>query len=163
MRRSNIPFAQMLLGLISEPSFIKFNNILSEPNFFTIVSRTHYERWHSSFYGWLLDPNGSHLMRDYVLNRFLLLTHDERCIKPKTHKNTDLSKILPTIEFSEIEVAPNEFLSLERSVKDVGRFDIFLTAKYQSTRNTSGRLNIIFELKIDSEIKGMVHFFRQIG
>lgn len=153
MRNStDIPFSQRLLELISEPNFIKFSNILGEPNFFTIVGRTHYERWHSSFYGWLLDPNGSHLMRDYVLTRFLLLIYDERCLKPSFHDKNDLSKILPTIEFENLEVAPNEFLSSEISVRDLGRFDIFLTADYRKLAGILGHLNIIFELKIDSSV-----------
>lgn len=152
MKNKSVPFSQRLLELISEPSFIKFYHILSEPNFFTIVGRTHYERWHSCFYGWLLDENGSHLMRDYVLTRFLLLTYDERCLKSSNHKENPLARILPTIEFTNIESTPNEFLSSERSIKNLGRFDIFLTANYQNSSGLSGRINIIFELKINSSI-----------
>lgn len=152
MKNKVVPFSQKLLELISEPSFIKYTNILSEPNFFTIVGRTHYERWHSAFYGWLLDPNGSHLMRDYVLTRFLLLTFDEKCLKSSNHTKTSLSRVLPTIEFENIEVTPNEFFSSEISVKDLGRFDVFLTADYHNSSGVSGRLNIIFELKIDSNV-----------
>lgn len=152
MKNKTVPFSQRFLELISEPQFIKYTNILSEPNFFTIVGRTHYERWHSSFYGWLLDVNGSHLTKDYVLTRFLLLTHDEKCLKSSNHKKNPLSTILPTLEFENIEVSPNEFLSSEVSVKDLGRFDIFLTADYQNNSGESNRLNVIFELKIDSGI-----------
>jgi hypothetical protein len=113
MKNKSVPFSQKLLELISEPGFIKYTNILSEPNFFTIVGRTHYERWHSAFYGWLLDVNGSHLMRDYVLTRFLLLTFDENCLKSSNHNRNPLSKVLPIIKFENIEVTPNEFLSSE--------------------------------------------------
>jgi hypothetical protein len=49
MKKSKVSFGQRLLGLISEPEFIMFENILGEPNFFRIVGRAHYERWHSSF------------------------------------------------------------------------------------------------------------------
>ncbi len=66
MQNKEVPFSHRLLELIFQPNFIKFYNILSEPNFFTIVGRTHYERWHSSFYGWLLDANGSHLIGEYM-------------------------------------------------------------------------------------------------
>lgn len=152
MKTKIVPFSQKLLELISEPSFIKYSNILSEPNFFTIVGRTHYERWHSAFYGWLLDANGSHLMRDYVLTRFLLLTHDEKCLKPSSHNKNSLSKVLPTIEFENVEVVPNEYFSSEVRVKDLGRFDVFLTADYRNSSGELNRLNIIFELKIDSNI-----------
>lgn len=152
MKNKSVPFSQKLLELISEPSFIKYSNILSEPNFFSIVGRTHYERWHSAFYGWLLDTNGSHLMRDYVLTRFLLLTYDERCLKAVDHYKNTLSHILPTIEFEKVEVTPNELFSSEVSVKDLGRFDIFLTADYRNISGKCGRINIVFELKIDSNI-----------
>ncbi|MBN1953653.1 MAG: PD-(D/E)XK nuclease family protein [Anaerolineae bacterium] len=146
-------FTQRLLSLISEPAFIKFENILSEPNFFKIVGRTHYERWHSAFFGWLLDVNGSHLLSDYVLRRFLLLLLNEKCLKAKDHLENFLIGVLPLIEFSEIQVSPNENMSSETSVAGVGRFDVFLTAKYHDDGNT-GNLNVLFELKIDSKPDG---------
>jgi hypothetical protein len=147
-------FTQRLLSLISEPEFIKFENVLSEPNFFKIVGRAHYERWHSSFFGWLLDAYGSHLLSDYVLRRFLLLLLDEKCIKSNNHSEKYLVNVLPTAEFSEIQVSPNENLPTEASVTGVGRFDIFLNAQYLDTEGKTGRLNIIFELKIDSKPNG---------
>ncbi|MFO1350691.1 MAG: PD-(D/E)XK nuclease family protein [Gammaproteobacteria bacterium] len=151
MPKEKASFTQRLLNLISEPQFIKFENILSEPNFFRIVGRSHYERWHSSFFGWLLDPLGSHLLTDYTLKSFLILLLDGRCLKSSSHQEKFLLKILPTAEFSDVEVTPNESLSIETSVSGVGRFDIFVNAKYMDSFENSGRLNIIFELKIDSK------------
>lgn len=150
-RKSKDSFSQRILGLISEPEFIKFENILSEPNFFKIVGRSHYERWHSSFFGWLLDVNGTHLLSDYVLRRFLLLLLDERCLKSANHSGEFLINFLPTIEFSEIQVFPNENMPSETSVNGVGRFDVFLTATFNNNDQSKGHLNIIFELKIDSK------------
>lgn len=144
-------FTQRLINLISEPQFIKFENILSEPNFFRIVGRTHYERWHSAFFGWLLDASGSHLLHDYVLRRFLMLLLDEKCLNPNNHKNDFLLKILPTAHFDHIQVTPNENFSIETSIAGVGRFDIYLSANYSDEFGIKGRINIIFELKIDSK------------
>lgn len=39
----------------------------------------------------------------------------------------------------------------ETSVSGIGRFDIFLSAKYIDFEGNSGNLNIIFEMKIDSK------------
>ncbi|MEA3439834.1 MAG: PD-(D/E)XK nuclease family protein [Chloroflexota bacterium] len=153
-RKYKASFTQRLLALISEPGFIKFENILSEPNFFKIVGRTHYERWHSSFFGWLLDVNGSHLLADYVLRRFLLLLLNEKCLRAKNHSEKFLVNILPVVEFSEIQVSPNENMSSEISVSGVGRFDIFLTASYSDEEGNTGNLNVLFELKIDSKPDG---------
>ncbi|MBI1761518.1 MAG: PD-(D/E)XK nuclease family protein [Acidobacteria bacterium] len=155
-RNRTIPksFSQRLVTLISESEFIRFEHILGEPNFFRIVGRTHYERWHSCFLGWLLDPGGSHLLSNYTLIRFLLLLTDERCLKPITAQSQNLLDILPTLEFNDVEVTPNEYVSTETSIQGVGRFDIFLTATYQNTLGSNGKINIIFELKIDSKPNG---------
>jgi hypothetical protein len=143
-------FSHRLVDLISEPDFIRFENILNEPNFFRIVGRTHYERWHSCFLGWLLDPNGSHLLSTFTLTRFLLLLLDERCLKSSNHSSQRLLTLLPMIDFSDVDVAPNEHLSTETSIEGVGRFDIFLTAKFTDGSGKTGTLNLVVELKIDS-------------
>ena len=154
MPKQKSSFSQRLLHLISEPDFIKFENVLSEPNFFKIVGRAHYERWHSSFFGWLLDSNGSHLLSDYVLRRFLLLLLDDNCLKAHNHSEKFLVNVLPSAEFSEIQVSPNENLPAETSVLGVGRFDVFLTAEFIDANRNPGKLNIVFELKIDSKPNG---------
>jgi hypothetical protein len=128
--------------------------MLSEPNIFKIVGRTHYERWHSCFWGWLLDANGSHLLSDYTLIRILFLLVDDKCLKAKNHEKHNLWDLLPTIDFSEIEVTPNENTSNETSVTGVGRFDIFLTARFTDGLDHQGRINAIIELKIDSKPNG---------
>ena len=148
------PFAHRLVELISEPQFIKFEHMLSEPNIFKIVGRTHYERWHSCFWGWLLDANGSHLLSDYTLIRMLFLLVDDKCLKARNHEGQNLWNVLPTIDFSEIEVTPNENTSIETSVAGVGRFDIFLTAKFTDGLGRQGRLNVVIEMKIDSKPNG---------
>lgn len=148
--RTHQSFTERLLGLISEPQFIKFENILSEPNFFKIVGRTHYERWHSCFLGWLLDANGSHLLGDYTLRRFLLLLTDQDCRKPDNHINQVLLRLLATGMFTNIEVTPNENISRETSITGVGRFDVFITANIVDEEEITRRFNCIIELKIDS-------------
>ncbi len=144
-------FPERLVHLISESDFIRFQHVLNEPNIFKIVGRSHYERWHSCFWGWLLDPNGTHLLSDHALIRLLLLLADERMLKPASQPRFKLLQTLPTIEFRDVQVTPNEFISNERSVDGVGRFDIFLTASYKDGLGRSGRLNVIFEFKIDSK------------
>ncbi|HEX3561126.1 MAG TPA: PD-(D/E)XK nuclease family protein [Pyrinomonadaceae bacterium] len=146
------PFSQRLLGLVSDPAFIKFINIQTEPNIFKIVGRVHYERWHSAFWGWLLDAQGSHLLGSYVFTRMVYLLFDSRCLKGSNLDKDFLLGNLPIIEFTNIEVTPNENVPTETSIKDVGRFDIFLTAKYQTKLGIQGQMNTLFELKIDSHV-----------
>jgi len=150
-RRSSQSFSERLVHLISEPNFLRFEHILREPNIFKIVGRSHYERWHSCYWGWLLDPNGTHLLTDYSLIRLLLLLSDERTLKPNSAAKCGLLEALATVEFTDVQVTPNEFISNERSVDGVGRFDIFLTATYTNKLDGSGRLNAILEFKIDTK------------
>lgn len=149
-KKQQEPFIQRLLELISDPTFIKFNGIQTEPNIFRIVGRTHYERWHSAFWGWLLDAQGSHLLGDYVLTRMLYLLLDGRCLKGCNPSKQILLDLLPNISFSTLEVVPNENIPTETNVRGIGRFDIFLTAQCKVENKDNRRLNIIFELKIDS-------------
>ena len=75
---------------------------------------------------------------------------DERTLKPSS--KSKLLQNLPAIEFTDVEVTPNEFVSSERSVEGVGRFDIFLTARYKNKiSGVTGCLNVIFEFKIDTK------------
>lgn len=144
-------FSYRMIHLISEPGFILFENILHEPNFFSVVGRSHYERWHSSFLGWLLDPNGSHLLSHYPLKRFLgLLLHPKSLYSVK-NVNETLLDLLPIIELSNVNVAPNEYTPREKSVPGVGKFDIFLTADFCDGSSDTRRINIIVELKISSK------------
>ena len=99
----------------------------------------------------MLDTTGSHLLGDYVLRRFLMLLLDEKSLKPNNHKNDFLLKILPTANFETFQVTPNENFPSETSITGVGRFDIFLSAKYSDESGNVGIVNIIFELKIDSK------------
>lgn len=156
MRKSEAKasFTKRLLDLISEPEFIRFEHILGEPNIFTIVGRSHFERWHSSFFGWLLDTGGSHLLSDYVLRRFLLLLLDAKCLRSVNHSDKYLSYVLPVAQFFDVQVSPNEYQSIETSVAGVGRFDIFLTAKYADQDGTIGNINLIIEMKVDSKPNG---------
>lgn len=144
-------FSERVVHLISELNFIRFEHILREPNIFKIVGRTHYERWHSCFWGWLFDPNGTHLLKDYAFIRLLLLLSNDRALKPNDRTRCRLLKILPTVEFTDVQVTPNEFVSAERSVNGVGRFDVFLTANYADKLGSAGKLNAIFEFKIDTK------------
>ena len=81
---------------------------------FKVVGRTHTERWHSNFWGWLLDPQGSHSLQDYILHKLLLSLLDTRCIKPSSNISDDLTDILTNVKYSNIRVKPNEHDNSEK-------------------------------------------------
>lgn len=145
-------FTQKLLQLISEPGFVRLEHILGEPNIFQIVGRSHFERWHSCFWGWLLDPNGSHLTFTYPLSRLMLSLQESGLPINKKKIDEKLLARLATAQFEDVRVSPNETDSTETSVNGVGRFDIFLSSEVKDLLGDVKRLNILFEIKIDSPV-----------
>ena len=121
-------FSININSLITEPAFQKFTAVTKEPNFFNIVGQSRWERWNSAFWGWLLDPEGSHNLKDYVLNKFLLLIFTEKCVKPGSFEKI-INQVLSKKDFKEIKVIPNEFDHTEYSI-DAGNLDVYIEYLY---------------------------------
>lgn len=150
-KKATSNFSRLLLNLITEPYFVRYENLLREPNFFTIVGRSHYERWHTAFWGWLLDVNGTHLLGDYALRRLLALLVDDRCLKSTLRNDHFLLSVVPLAEFTDVQVLPNEYVPVETNVRNVGRSDIFASFSYRGNALAGGKANLLVEMKIDSK------------
>ena len=57
--------------LLKDEDFDKIDLELKNPNIFQILNISKNEIRHSNFLSWLLEPNGSHKIRDVFLKRFL--------------------------------------------------------------------------------------------
>ncbi len=64
-------FSAELLALEADPAFVALQQQLTRTNAFRILGTTFTERWHSQFWGWLLDPRGSHGQGGFALKRLL--------------------------------------------------------------------------------------------
>lgn len=60
-----------LLRLEADPSFQALSRSLGRTNLFQVLGTTERERWHSAFWAWLLDPEGSHGMGAYGFRQLL--------------------------------------------------------------------------------------------
>ncbi len=70
-------FARRLLALEADPSFQALQSLQNRTSFFRIVGTTETERWHSAFWSWMLDPDGSHGLGDFAVRRLLMRACDE--------------------------------------------------------------------------------------
>ena len=61
-----------LQALIMDPGFERLEDLLAEFNLFDVLGIQRRELQHSAFLAWLLNPHGSHGLRDYFLRHFLL-------------------------------------------------------------------------------------------
>ncbi len=60
-----------LQELIMDPDLERLEDLLAEFNLFDVLGIARRELQHSAFLAWLLDPRGSHGLRDYFLRHFL--------------------------------------------------------------------------------------------
>ena len=60
-----------LQALIMDPNFERLEDLLAEFNLFDVLGIQRRELQHSAFLAWLLNPRGSHGLRDYFLRHFL--------------------------------------------------------------------------------------------
>lgn len=75
-------FGRKLLALEADPAFETLRTAQSRTNMFRIVGTTDRERWHSAFWAWIFDPDGSHGLGDFALHRlFAHAADDEGNIK----------------------------------------------------------------------------------
>ena len=66
-----------ILELIFDEKFRQFENYQESPSIFNAAGRTYTETWHSAFLGWFFDPNGSHMLGTFALERLILLILSE--------------------------------------------------------------------------------------
>ena len=145
---SSSAFMARWLALVSDPDFVRLDALAAEPNFFSIVGRAHFERWHSAFLAWLLDPLGSHLTRTFPLIRLLLAAGES---VRTGQASVDALHQLASADLLSVEVSPSEVSPVERSVNGVGRFDIFATGSCLPIGGQARRFNLLVEIKIDSQ------------
>ena len=62
---------EALQNLIMDEDFERLEDLLAEFNLFDVLKIQRRELQHSALLAWLLDPRGSHGLRDYFLRRFL--------------------------------------------------------------------------------------------
>ena len=62
---------EALQALILDPDLERLEDLLAEFNLFDVLGIARRELQHSAFLAWLLDPRGSHGLRDYFLRHFL--------------------------------------------------------------------------------------------
>ena len=68
---SPTPEEAALQALILDEDLERLEDLLADFNLFDVLGIWHRELQHSSFIAWLLDPRGSHGLRDYFLRGFL--------------------------------------------------------------------------------------------
>lgn len=139
---------QSILTLLHDPVFLKFEAEQESPTIFNAVGRTHTETWHSALLGWLLDPQGSHGLGIYPLQRLLLLLSRSDWHQPALRK-LQPAQLLATGDLSQAIVRPNERELSEVGVADVGKFDVYVS---KMTMLPWTEVRLLIEVKVEAPI-----------
>ncbi len=135
-----------ILELVHDPLFVEFELEQEASSVFSAAGRTHTEAWHSAMLGWLLDPKGSHGLRDFPLRRFVLLQkREDRFSK----RELDIGELLIRGAFDDAQVRPNERELTEVYVNNVGRFDILVA---QLKLAPFKEVQLLVEIKVNDPI-----------
>lgn len=133
---------EILKELNNNSNYRELKELYKQPNLFHILGQTHTERWHSAFWSWLFDVNGSHNLKGLPLQylfEFLSQLTDEKK-KPKT-KRIILPSEQDIHDFKKIETLPNETNNTEQTI-DNSRFDTYI--------NINNEYKCVIEYKVDA-------------
>ena len=109
---------ESLRALIADPKLARLETLLAEFNLFNVLGVARSEIHHSRVIAWLLDPRGSHGLRDYFLRGFL----SQAAAEAREHGIAEFTPFkVDGWKFSDTEVAT------ERQIgSDPGRIDILM-------------------------------------
>jgi hypothetical protein len=110
-----------------------------------ILGNSRKELAHSNFIAWILNNKESHLLQDYPIRKLLELV----VIYSKDRQLTKHKKLYDSIIVSDFELK-DIYIETERSIKDVGRLDIYveLVISYSDETKT---LKLIIENKVGTK------------
>ena len=144
-----------ILEFIHDPRFVQFRTTMETPTIFDVVGRTYTETWHSAVLGWLLNTESNHNLRDFPLQRLILLLVTEDKLEPE-ERGLDLRRLLTTGDFLSSDAKPNEQDQKERSVVEIGsRFDVFVSGildAIEPEHRLWKEINIVIETKVKAKI-----------
>ena len=152
------PFAIQVAQLVSDPDFLRLQELYDQPNLFKAVGRTFTETWHSAFLGWLLDPKGSHGLGTFPLQRFIALVSDTDITPDETPAGicgpSELATSLITFDLYNAEIHPSEEHRSEKQLGSAGRIDLWiaLEGEEEPEEESPEKLICLVEMKIDAKL-----------
>ncbi len=144
---------EALQALIRDQDLERLEDLLAEFNLFDVLGIARRELQHSALLAWLLDPRGSHGLRDYFLRRFLseaAAEASERGIADVTPLDVDGWKL------SDIEVATERHNMDIMLIDEADEFVCLIENKIGAGEH-SGQLSRYLK-KVESEYEGLTPF-----
>lgn len=154
-------FQLEIAELMSDHNFLRLSQLAEKPNLYRILGSTFTERWHSAFLAWLLNPEGSHGLGTFPLQRFLL-TIAKDAVPPGPFPDTQWPKYLLSPDELASYAAVGELASSivipdersggrEKELGRHGRVDVWIE-RAADVETGNGRLACIVEQKVNAPL-----------
>jgi len=153
-----------LVELRSDESYLKLTSFYQHKTFWEIAAISRWETSHSAFLSWLLDPNESHGLRSFALERLMqvvgyavTLGVNQRWLPVHSFASDTLISSLATADFKfyEVEVGTEISIDLKNPAKDHkrnrGRLDVLIRGKFSFRNEGAKPFQIIIENKVLSK------------
>ena len=155
MREDNFDYKEYL-KLIRSDEYIALHQYYSDKTIWEITGTARRELSHSSFIKWMLDPNETHQFGMEPFHRFI----ESLCgVKESWYKDTKRfftmdNHMFLSKNYDDIRMGRFDALSIsvmpEKSMKGLGRADVFLTAELQFQSGKNKTLAVLIENKVES-------------
>src|ERR1039458_6651508 len=139
-----------IVELLNDPLFVEFELDQEAPTIFNAVGRTHTERWHSAFIAWLLDPYGSHGLRDYPLRKFVALLAAEDTLNEG--RGLSLLELFTDGAFESAKTVPNEREPAEHKEPNGSEFDVYVRGIRLHDDSPWKEVRLLVETKVRDKI-----------
>ena len=123
----------------------KLENYYNSKSLPEIIGASRKELAHSSFIAWILNNTESHMLGGFPLKKLLELL----VIYSKDRQLTNNKELYDSIIISDFEL-DNIYIETERSIKNVGRLDIYIEAKIKYL-DKEKKLRLIVENKVGTK------------
>ena len=123
----------------------KLENYYNSKSLPEIIGASRKELAHSSFIAWILNNTESHMLGGFPLKKLLELL----VIYSKDRQLTNNKELYDSIIISDFEL-DNIYIETERSIKNIGRLDIYIEAKIKYL-DKEKKLRLIVENKVGTK------------
>ena len=129
----------------NDENLSKLENYYNSKSLPEIIGASRKELAHSSFIAWILNNTESHMLGGFPLKKLLELL----VIYSKDRQLTNNKELYDSIIISDFEL-DNLYIETERSIKNVGRLDIYIEAKIKYL-DKEKKLRLIVENKVGTK------------
>jgi len=133
--------------LLTDPEFLELDRRVRSVGLLAVLGQTYIERWHSAFFAWLLNPDGSHGLGDFPMRRLMVWMASQEIASDDAHRLMPSPALLERADLDVLRIRPNpanqkttgeQSVSLgHSSARKKAKFDVFAAMEVRDSSVSS--------------------------